>query len=328
MAAFCLPDVSGQSVFNRMKCINAAKSLTTEEGLRQEVEYLSGSLCEGRASASRGGTETAMHICHLFNTYGLSPLSPEGSYSNTFVHDGKVCRNIMGMVQGSTDMGRDKYILVMAHYDGLGRMGDKLYPGADSNASGVAAMLSLAKMFSAATAARGGYIEKSIIFVGIDAKQLNMAGSKALWEMFKAGLVKDPFTGKTIRPSDLAVVVNLDILGSSASPLKSGRRDYLIMLGGSDFMKQQLTGVNNYSDTRLDIGLNYYGSKSFTDLFLNRVSDQRPFLRGGVRSVMFTSGITMDTNKETDTPEHIDWSILKRRTLLVYHWIDRMTFLL
>lgn len=327
-AADGLRDAAGQSVFNRMKCISAAKSLTTEESLRTEVEYLSGGLCGGRASATRGGCETAMHICHLFGTYGLMPMSGNGSFVSSFDCGGRVCRNVIGMVPSASGKGSGKYILVMAHYDGIGCLEGKVYPGADSNASGVAVMLALAKMFSAAVSGRGGYIDKNIIFVGLDAKQLNMAGSKSLWEAFRSGDIRDPLTGRTIRPSNLTVVVNLDILGSSASPLKPGRGDYMIMLGGNDFMKQQLTAVNNYTDARLDIGLNYYGSKSFTDLFLNKVSDQRPFLQGGVRSVMFTSGITMDTNKETDTPDKIDWQVLRRRTMLIYHWLDRMTYLL
>lgn len=326
--ASCACSAAGQSTFNRAKCISAAKSLTTEESLRREVEYLSGELCEGRATASRGAVETAMHLCHLFGMYGLTPLSADGSYAHGFMHDGKVCRNVMGMVPGARGRDGGRYIIVTAHYDGLGNIGDKLYPGADSNASGVAVMLSLARMFSAAVSGRGGYVDKNIIFVGLDAKQLSMAGSKSLWQEFRDGKIRDPRTGRPIRPSDLSLLVNLDIIGSSASPMKSGRGDYVLMLGGNDMMKRQLLSVNNYADTRLDIGLNYYGSKGFTDLFLNKVSDQKHFIGGGVRSVMFTSGITMDTNRETDTPDKIDWAVLRRRTMLVYHWIDRMTYLL
>ena len=36
---------------------------------------------------------------------------------------------------------------------------------------------------------------------------------------------------------------------------------------------------------------------------------------------MFTSGITMNTNKPADTPETLDYAILKRRILLIYYFL-------
>lgn len=317
---------SAQGSFNRVKHINAAKKLITEQSLQTEIEYLSGELCAGRSTLQRGGVETAMHIYHLFGVYDLTPF--DGSYAHNSVYGGTLCRNVIGMVPRNSEQnpGKGKYIIVMAHYDGLGEIEGKLYPGADSNASGVAVMLALAKMWSSAVSA-GARLDKSLIFVGLDAKGLNMAGAQSLYQTISKGDLVDPVSGEVIKPSSISMVVNLDILGSSDSPLKSGRRDYCMMLGGNDDMKQQLYNVNHYVDTRLDLGINYYGSKSFTDLFLNKVSDQKPFVKGGVRCVMFTSGITMDTNRESDTAERINYPVLRRRTMLIYHWLDRMTYL-
>ena len=53
-------------------------------------------------------------------------------------------RNVIGLIPGSSTPA--KYIIVMAHYDNLGILNGSFYPGADSNASGVAALLEIAAM--------------------------------------------------------------------------------------------------------------------------------------------------------------------------------------
>jgi hypothetical protein len=58
-------------------------------------------------------------------------------------------RNVIGFVAGSDSKLRDEAIVIGAHMDHLGRVGDVVYPGADDNASGVAALLEIAKAFAA-----------------------------------------------------------------------------------------------------------------------------------------------------------------------------------
>ena len=73
----------------------------------------------------------------------------------------------------------------------------------------------------------------------------------------------------------------------------------------------------------MDIDLTYYGSKNFTKMFY-RLSDQRVFIDNGIPAVLFTSGITMNTNKTRDTAQTIDLEILRKRILLMYHWLEKM----
>jgi hypothetical protein len=56
-----------------------------------------------------------------------------------------VSRNVMGVVRGSDPRLRGEAVIIGAHMDHLGRSGDRTYPGADDNASGVAALLEIAK---------------------------------------------------------------------------------------------------------------------------------------------------------------------------------------
>jgi Zn-dependent M28 family amino/carboxypeptidase len=85
-----------------------------------------------------------------------------GDATLTFSGDERlvVSRNVIGMIRGSDPARRDEAIVIGAHMDHLGRSGDTLYPGADDNASGVAALIEIAKAF----AAGGRAPKRTVIF--------------------------------------------------------------------------------------------------------------------------------------------------------------------
>ncbi len=56
-------------------------------------------------------------------------------------------RNIIATLPGSDPELRDQAVILGAHLDHLGRVGAQVYPGADDNASGVAALLEIARVF-------------------------------------------------------------------------------------------------------------------------------------------------------------------------------------
>jgi len=58
-------------------------------------------------------------------------------------------RNVIGAVRGTDPALRDEAVVIGAHMDHLGRSGETVYPGADDNASGVAALLDIARAFAA-----------------------------------------------------------------------------------------------------------------------------------------------------------------------------------
>ena len=96
----------------------------------------------------------------------------------------------------------DKYIVITAHYDHLGKSGGKIYNGADDNASGVAAMLSIAEQL------RRSRPKHSVIFLATDAEEKGLYGAKAFVQ-------KPPVEISSIRFN-----LNLDMLaqGGGTSP--------------------------------------------------------------------------------------------------------------
>jgi len=302
----------------------AEKTVQTDR-LRARIAFLSDTLCQGRATGSTGSSEAAMWIVRMFRQQGLRPLG--GSYVRHFITPtGVTGRNIIGMLPSNSTIPSASYVIVMAHYDGLGVLGDRLYPGADSNASGVAAMIQMAEMFSVMRKFRQIY-RKNILFVALDAKGLNMHGAQDLWNSIESGFLVNPSTGEPIRPDMISSVVNIEQIGSTLSPIRDTRPDYLIMLGRESmpsFTRDDLAACNLRYGTGLDLGFDYYGSKDFTRLFYRKVSEQRFFVEHGIPAVMFTSGITLNNNKTYDTVDTLDLDILRKRIILIFHYLERL----
>lgn len=302
----------------------AVHNLVWEEKLRRSIDFLTDSLCEGRATGSRGATEAAAWIIRHFREDGL--VAMDSTYSkHVFAGHGTVGHNIVGMLPGSRMNPADSYIIIGAHYDHLGVLGGRMYPGADNNASGIAALMSLADMFSAMRSAGRTY-GRSIIFVAFDAKEMNMAGSVAFWRMIENGELTDPLSGKPVTPEKIYAMANLEQLGSSLAPLASGRKDYMIALGINTLpasKRNLLSLCNQFYGTGLELSESYYGSEKFTEVFYG-ISDQRVFARNGIPAVFFTSGITMNTFKTHDTTGTLDLEVLRTRIILIFHWIEKL----
>ena len=303
---------------------SAAKNLIWEKKLYQKVDFLCDTLCQGRATGTRGSIEAAFWLEREFRDAKLLKIG--GTYTKRFyAGKGHLGRNIIGFLPGSTKSPKDKYVVVGAHYDHLGQLNRITYPGADSNASGTVALTSLAEMFSI-TKTLGKSYNTNIIFVAFDARELSRAGSTAFWKMIEDGELIDPVSGRTILPKDITLMVNIDQIGSSLAPLTSGRSDYLIMLGKHSLKpaaRELLSYCNRSTGLHMDIDYTYYGSKNFTEVFYT-LSDQKVFIDNKIPAVLFTSGITMNTNRTRDTAESLDYEVFKKRIYLIFEWLEKM----
>ncbi len=302
-----------------------AKALITTEKLNEEIRFLTDTACQGRATGSEGSIKAARHIGKIFKKAGMTPLGD--SWLRSFhISKGLRGQNVIGMLPGSKSIPCDRYIIVGAHYDHLGIIGGKLYPGADANASGVAAMTSLAEMFGEMRR-MGRILKYNIIFVAFDAKEHGFKGSEAFWNLIEYERLVNPLTGQRITKDKICLMVNIDQIGSTLAPLTKGREDYIIMLGSHSLKpasrRDVLASCNTRRDIGLELSLDYYGSENFTRMFY-RLSDQKVFVDNKVPAVFFTSGITMNTNKTWDTAESLDMTVLQKRIYLMFHWIDIM----
>ena len=297
-----------------------AETVLSAEHIRSSVEYLCQPSLGGRAFGSEGNRKVAAWLEKEFMDLQLEPMG--GAWMHGFRSAGVWGRNIVGLVPGSAKPSR--YVVVMAHFDNLGTLGGQLYPGADSNASGVAALLELARMFTHMRSCRKTY-GCGLIFAALDGKEKDLAGAADLWRVIKEGRLKDPVSGEAVDPTQIVLAVNLDQLGTSLAPLTKGNPNYLMMLSeAATGRRSSLEAANRDQGIGLELGYDYYGSKDFTQLFYRRVSSQRVFLEQGIPAVMFTSGITLNNNKTTDTPDTLDYALLRKRIQLIFYWLDKV----
>lgn len=101
----------------------------------------------------------ADYIRDTLQSYGLELIPHQ------FTEDGKPYRNIIGLHRGTAHP--EKQIIVIAHFDTVA-----ISPGADDNASGVAAMLELARVFQRRR------FEKSLLFVGVNLEEQKVDGEQ------------------------------------------------------------------------------------------------------------------------------------------------------
>ena len=279
------------------------------EDQRRDLEYLAHEMTSGRASGTPGKELAEHYLVSQFRSIGLKPW--HWNYTQSFRYqDSIVVRNVVGLIPASVPS--DEYIVIGAHYDHLGQLGHTVYPGADDNASGVTALLSLARMFTAMKADGKGP-RKNLIFVAFDGKELDLYGSRRFVRTLD------------IPHSKITAMVNMDMLGTDLVPPRRNR-EYLFAIG-ENTLPESYRGYLSYLCTRtrykLDLDLTFYGSRNFYKMMYD-TSDQQPFARAGIPAVLFTSAFHQHTLKKTDTPAIIDFQLLRKRTLIIFNFINRL----
>lgn len=298
-------------------------SYPSEESVAADIARLCSEEVAGAPSAYARTRLSAEHIAERMRQSGLLAIG-EG-YSHHFSNEFTGGENVMGMLEGFSSLQDRKYIVVGTHYDNLGMIDGILYPGADANVSGVAAMLAIADAFRRQ---RDDHIlyRSNIIFVAFDKYIDGRIGSQVFWDDICTGRYTDPLTGRKIGPEDISLMVDIDQTGCTLSPVNSGRKDYVIALGIQSLPLRQrnvLDQCNRFYECNLDVCQSYYGSENFTKAFY-RLGDRRHFIDAGIPTVMFTSGITDNNNSPKDKPETIDTAVLCRRIVLIFRFIEKL----
>ena len=272
---------------------------------KEHILFLTQGESDGRATGSRGAYVAKEYIEEKFKEYGLE--SRGILYYQPFREKSVTGYNIIGEVKASVKS--SEYIIIGAHYDHLGKIKGKVYPGADDNASGVAALLELGRMF-AQMKKDGKFISKNILFIAFDGKEMNMAGSRNFLKVSK------------IHPQNIKCMVNIDQIGSTFAPPHKDP-NYVLVLGSNtveEWAAQKIDMSNRTAHLNLDIDYTFYNSEAFYKIFYT-LSDHHSFAQAGIPAVFFTSGITNNTYKETDTEQTISYPVLTNRIKLIFHFV-------
>src|SRR5471032_2373186 len=140
---------------------------------------------EGRASGTRGAQRAARYIGGEMNKIGLEPLGDSGYFQRVDMSNSAQVPaairalpavNVLGVIRGSDPVLKNEYVLVDAHYDhlGIGRAvnGDSIYNGADDDASGVTAVLEIARQIIS-----GPKPKRTVVFATMMGEEVGLIGN-------------------------------------------------------------------------------------------------------------------------------------------------------
>ena len=271
----------------------------TVASLKNHVRTLSASHLEGRKAGSEGEKEAADYVRETFRSYGVDVLSPaEGDVFGlkTASGDTLTSRNVIGFVQGYDAELRNQYVLVGARLDNLGSMTmtidgqpvEKIYYGANGNASGLAVMLELARMVQTHSL----MFRRSVLFVAFGASQETYAGA---WY----------FLNRSFGDSqNIEAMINLDMLGTGSNGF------YAYTASNVDLNLV----IRKLSDNLHPIRPQVVGEEPYP-------SDHRAFYASEIPAVMFTTGKYPEHNTERDTQSIIDYDTMEKELeYIIFCW--------
>jgi aminopeptidase N len=260
--------------------------------LKADVYYLASDTLEGRAASTPGGDLAARHIRAEFRRLGLRSGPPDGSYYQPFEYrrapdaPRSTTRNVIGVLEGEGDLA-GQAIVIGAHYDHLGRgesgslapeaLRGRIHPGADDNASGIAAMLELARRF----ASHATPPARRLVFVAFGGEEDGLIGSRHY-------VSRDP----TCPIGDTVAMVNFDMVGRL-------RENELGVAG--DRSAGEFARLLAEADVRSPLNLRLGGADYPED------SDHAPFASAGVPFLYICTGSHPDRHTPSDTADRVDF---------------------
>lgn len=288
------------------------------------VEFLASDALKGRESGTPDGYIAGEYIIAVLKQMGATPLlgnsfaQPFDAYSierknaGFTVHPESIekikkkphriapMRNILAKIEGKNP---EEIVVVGAHYDHLGYdpmlVGDKIFNGADDNASGVQAVLQILRAFLAT----GVQPEKTVIF--------------ALWDGEERGLLGSTYFVNNF--ADIKKVkgyMNFDMIGRNNMEHRPQHFNLMYMPKDSIYKSWLLSDIEKNA-LRLDP--DFKTSEDFSG-----GSDQVPFFKAGASIVWYQTGAQPDFHMPTDERSRINWDKMVEITKAAYLCLWKM----
>jgi len=264
---------------------------TALHDLRVDVGYLSSDLLQGRETGTAGERLAAQYLVERFRELGLKPglddawMQPfdftvrPNPHASADEGEPRTGRNVVARL----DREAERTVVVGAHYDGLGyggvgsrAPGDSLiHNGADDNASGVAAMLEIARRLQESRT-----LSHNVLFVAFSGEELGLHGSKHFVDALPV-------------PADrINYMINLDMVGR----LGNGHR--LVVSG---------TGTSPAWSAALGAAANTTGLTLAQDPSGLGASDHTSFYLEDIPAVHLFTGAHDDYHTPSDDSHRIDY---------------------
>ena len=243
----------------------------TESDVREFISY-----CGGNRSPNSKGEELAIeYITNKLQTYGYEAFYEDGyveEFEFIYGFSSKITGyNVAGIKRNNSS---DKYVIIGAHYDTVNGNGD--FEGVYDNASGVIAMLNIAKNVYSLS------LPYNIVFVSFGAEEYGLIGSQYFVQ------------NMDIKAENILLYVNLDSIGCGdemyiyTDEVSTIHEDYIYSLAKQYSQNFEKESINLPPDIK---NVNYsYGYGAYDYHHMGLSSDNVSFLSQGINSVFFFSG--------------------------------------
>jgi Zn-dependent M28 family amino/carboxypeptidase len=285
-----------------------AKTITKVD-LQNILYKLASNEFEGRRSGEKGQKLAASFLSNYYKERAISATNDSANYLQNIpkaFFNGRSnadSENVVAFIKGSTYP--NQYIIISAHYDHLGKVDGRLYPGADDDGSGTSAVLEIAEAFKLASES-GHRPKRSIVFLNLTGEEEGLFGSKY-------------YTENPIFPLKNTVAnLNIDMIGRIDE--RHEKDSNFVYLIGSDKLSTELHKISETAnDTYTHLKLDYtYNDENDPNRFYYR-SDHYNFARHNIPIIFYFNGVHDDYHQPSDTPDKINYDLLKKRAQLVFY---------
>ncbi len=231
----------------------------------------------------------------------MNPLTIKIETNFHFYQNATNTENVVGVIEGSDPNG--ECVIIGAHYDHEGKKGDKIYYGADDNASGTATLMELARWFGQ-NAAEGILPKRTIVFIAFTAEELGLYGSYY-------------YVANPLFPLEkTAYMINMDMVGRTDK--SHADKPNFVYVKAMGKYKRKIKNLNKQTDKTLpDIYVDK--TPAFWLGFLYRMgSDHFPFVRRDVPSAVYFTGLHDDYHTPKDTPDKINFNNMVNVVKIVF----------
>ncbi len=260
--------------------------------LRAWVSTLASPELRGREAGTLDSRRAARLIAERLAQLGALPASGS-DYCHAFELHGVRDQNVVGHL----DAGTGKWIVLGAHYDGLGV--DKnglIHPGADDNATGVAVLLEVAhQLIAEQRAASTPQHGPNVAFVAFGAEELGLYGSEAY------------IAAPSVPLAQVGLMINIDMAGHR--------------LGDNAGIGYEASGEGRARTTAWVRDASRTSSVGVAPMRLGDRSDSAWFAPH-VPTVFFSTTIHADYHRTTDTADRVDYAQVTRAARLVLALIE------
>ncbi|MDR2887948.1 MAG: M20/M25/M40 family metallo-hydrolase [Bacteroidales bacterium] len=215
-------------------------------------------------------------------------------------------KNVAGYIEGSDPLLKNEVVVFSGHYDHVGGYGDKIYTGADDNASGCAALLEIAQAFQLSKTKP----RRTILFLWVSGEEIGLHGSAA-------------YTRNPLFPLENTVVdLNMDMIGRVKTPADTGDDNPMSGPGTvfliTDNQSSELSAIAKQVDNRTDLDFDYSLSGPNHPLQLFARSDHYNFVKHDIPAIFFSSGLHTDYHTTRDVIGLLDFGKMEAVSRAMY----------